>query len=89
MQAHLYSGMLYFEVEHDNARTSGALPHTDPFPALGLVVVGAGRGGDVPLVALVLCLLAALSWACGNVIARAAGVPITTELGGTTMLLAT
>ena len=41
---------------------------------LGLVVVGAGRGGDVPLVALSLCLLAALSWGVGNVIARAAGV---------------
>jgi O-acetylserine/cysteine efflux transporter len=29
----------------------------------------------VPLLALLLCLLAALSWACGNVIARAAQVP--------------
>jgi O-acetylserine/cysteine efflux transporter len=39
----------------------------------GLVVVGAGRGGDVPLAALVLCLLGALSWGCGNVLARASG----------------
>lgn len=41
----------------------------------GLVVVGLGRGGHVPLVALVLCLLAALSWGIGNVVARAAKVP--------------
>lgn len=41
----------------------------------GLVVVGAGRGGHVPLAALLLCLLAALSWAVGNVVARAAQVP--------------
>ncbi|MCP3421884.1 EamA family transporter [Nocardioides pinisoli] len=41
----------------------------------GLVVVGAGRGGHVPLAALLLCLLAALSWAVGNVVARAARVP--------------
>lgn len=43
--------------------------------ALGLVVVALGRGGHVPVVALVLCLLAALSWAIGNVISRAAKVP--------------
>lgn len=42
--------------------------------ALGLVVVALGRGGHVPVVALVLCLLAALSWAIGNVISRAAKV---------------
>lgn len=41
--------------------------------AAGLVVVGLGRGGDVPLVALSLCLLAALSWAIGNVVSRASG----------------
>lgn len=41
----------------------------------GLLVVGAGRGGHVPLAALLLCLLAALSWAVGNVVARAARVP--------------
>ena len=43
--------------------------------ALGLVVVALGRGGHVPAVALILCLLAALSWAIGNVISRAAKVP--------------
>ena len=39
----------------------------------GLVVVGLGRGGHVPLGALALCLLAALSWAIGNVVSRASG----------------
>lgn len=41
----------------------------------GLVVVGLGRGGHVPLVALLLCLAGALSWGVGNVVARAARVP--------------
>lgn len=41
----------------------------------GLVVVAAGRGGDVPLLGLGLCLLGALSWGIGNVVARAAKVP--------------
>lgn len=41
----------------------------------GLLVVALGRGGHVPLAALGLCLLAALSWAVGNVVARAAKVP--------------
>ncbi|WP_246383382.1 EamA family transporter [Nocardioides stalactiti] len=41
---------------------------------VGLLVVGLGRGGHVPLVALALCLLAALSWAIGNVVSRASGV---------------
>ena len=40
---------------------------------VGLVVVGLGRGGHVPLGALLLCLAAALSWAVGNVISRASG----------------
>ena len=40
----------------------------------GLAVVAAGRGEQVPLLALLLCLLAALSWAGGNVVTRAAGV---------------
>jgi drug/metabolite transporter (DMT)-like permease len=40
----------------------------------GLAVVAAGRGEQVPLLALLLCLLAALSWAGGNVVSRAAGV---------------
>lgn len=39
----------------------------------GLVVVGLGRGGHVPALALVLCLLGATSWAIGNVVTRAAG----------------
>lgn len=42
--------------------------------SVGLAVVAAGRGGAVPLTALCLCLLAALSWGIGNVISRAAGV---------------
>ncbi len=42
--------------------------------AVGLLVVALGRGGAVPLVALVLCLAAALSWGIGNVVARAARV---------------
>jgi len=40
----------------------------------GLVVVAIGRGGHVPLVALALCLLAALSWGVGNVVSRASGI---------------
>lgn len=42
---------------------------------VGLVVVGLGRSGRVPLLALLLCLLAALSWGIGNVVSRAARVP--------------
>ena len=42
---------------------------------VGLVVVGFGRGGHVPLAALIICLLAAFSWGIGNVVARAARVP--------------
>ena len=41
--------------------------------AAGLLVVALGRGGSVPLLGLGLCLLAALSWAIGNVVARSAG----------------
>ncbi|MBF4161948.1 EamA family transporter [Nocardioides acrostichi] len=41
----------------------------------GLTTVALGRGGDVPPVALLLCLLGALSWGIGNVVARAAAVP--------------
>jgi O-acetylserine/cysteine efflux transporter len=41
--------------------------------SVGLVVVGLGRGGDVPLVALALCLLGALSWGVGNVVSRSSG----------------
>ena len=43
--------------------------------AVGLVVVALGRSGQVPLGALALCVLAALSWGIGNVISRAARVP--------------
>ncbi|EON24441.1 MULTISPECIES: EamA family transporter [Nocardioides] len=42
---------------------------------VGLVVVGLGRGGHVTLAALSLCLLGALSWGIGNVVARATKVP--------------
>ena len=43
--------------------------------SVGLVVVGAGRNGHVPLPALLLCLLGACSWAVGNVVVRALKVP--------------
>jgi len=42
--------------------------------AVGLAVVAVGRGGHVTVVALSLCLLAALSWGIGNVVSRASGV---------------
>ncbi len=41
---------------------------------VGLGVVALGRGGQVSLLALGLCLLAALSWGVGNVVSRASGV---------------
>ncbi len=41
---------------------------------LGLVVVGLGRGGEVPIEAFVLCLVGALSWGVGNVLSRSSGV---------------
>ncbi|RLV47551.1 EamA family transporter [Nocardioides mangrovicus] len=41
--------------------------------AVGLVVVGAGRGGATPLLAVLLCVGAALSWGIGNVLSRASG----------------
>lgn len=41
---------------------------------VGLAVIAAGRGGDAPLLAVLLALAAALSWAIGNVISRRAGV---------------
>ena len=46
----------------------------------GLAVVGIGRGGHVPLVALLLCLAAALSWGIGNVVARRAAAPTSSGL---------
>ena len=41
---------------------------------VGLLVVAVGRGGHVPLAALGLCLLGALSWGAGNVVSRASGI---------------
>jgi O-acetylserine/cysteine efflux transporter len=46
----------------------------------GLVVVGVGRGGHIPLLALLLCLAAALSWGIGNVVARRSAVPTSSGL---------
>jgi len=42
--------------------------------SVGLAVVAVGRGGQVTLMALALCLLGALSWGIGNVVSRASGV---------------
>ncbi|WP_036505929.1 EamA family transporter [Nocardioides sp. URHA0020] len=42
--------------------------------SVGLAIVAVGRGGQVSLVALLLCLLGALSWGIGNVVSRASGV---------------
>ncbi|MFA6573824.1 MAG: EamA family transporter [Nocardioides sp.] len=42
--------------------------------SVGLLVVALGRGGEVPLLALALTLLAALTWGVGNVLSRASGV---------------
>ncbi len=42
--------------------------------SVGLVVVAVGRGGHVTVGALVLCLLAGVSWAVGNVISRSSGI---------------
>jgi O-acetylserine/cysteine efflux transporter len=42
--------------------------------SVGLTVVAVGRGGEVTVAALVLCLLGALSWGIGNVVSRASGV---------------
>ena len=42
---------------------------------VGLGVVALGRGGAVPLLALVLCVGAAVSWATGNVLVRRLKVP--------------
>jgi O-acetylserine/cysteine efflux transporter len=48
--------------------------------AAGLVVVGIGRGGHIPLLALLLCVGGALSWGVGNVVARRAAVPTSSGL---------
>jgi O-acetylserine/cysteine efflux transporter len=42
--------------------------------SVGLAIVAVGRGGEVTVVALSLCLLGALSWGIGNVVSRASGV---------------
>ncbi len=42
---------------------------------LGLLTVALGIGGRVPATALVLCLLAGLSWGAGSVVSRAARAP--------------
>lgn len=42
--------------------------------SIGLAIVALGRGGHVPLAALGLCLLGALSWGIGNVLSRASKV---------------
>ena len=39
----------------------------------GLSIVAVGRGGSAPLLAVLLCLLGAMSWGVGNVISRSAG----------------
>jgi O-acetylserine/cysteine efflux transporter len=56
-------------------RTSAVQAAGVTLGAVGLLVVAIGRGGHVSAGALVLCLLAGLSWGIGNVIARAARVP--------------
>jgi O-acetylserine/cysteine efflux transporter len=42
--------------------------------SVGLSVVAVGRGGQVTVLALALCLLGALSWGIGNVVSRASGI---------------
>ena len=42
--------------------------------SVGLLTVAVGRGGDTTVIALILCVLAALSWGIGNVISRSSGV---------------
>ena len=46
----------------------------------GLTVVGIGRGGHIPLAALLLCLAAALSWGIGNVFSRRSAAPTSNGL---------
>jgi len=56
-------------------RPSGAQVFGVGLGVAGLAVVALGAGGQVPLVALALCLLAGLSWGIGNVVSRAAHAP--------------
>ncbi|MGN6301834.1 MAG: EamA family transporter [Angustibacter sp.] len=53
-------------------RPSGAQAAGVLMGVVGLMIVGLGRGGHIPATALLLCLAAALSWAIGNVVSRAA-----------------
>ncbi len=62
-----------------SAATLGERPSTTQLGGValgtvGLLVIAAGRGGSVPLLALLLTVLAALSWAVGNVVVRASRV---------------
>lgn len=57
--------------------------------AIGLLVVALGRGGHIPLEALVLCLAGAVAWAIGNVVSRAAKVPGGLGLAAWAALVAT
>lgn len=41
---------------------------------VGLLVVALGRGGHVPVVGVVLTVLGAVSWACGNITVRRLGI---------------
>lgn len=41
----------------------------------GIAVIAAGRGGDVPLLAVVLCIAGAASWGMGNICTRLAQAP--------------
>lgn len=52
----------------NRAQTAGVV-----LGVVGLVVVALGRGGQVTLVAIGLCLLGALMWGIGNVVSRASG----------------
>lgn len=54
-------------------RPSGAQQVGVLLGLLGLGVVALGRSAAVPVVALVLCIAAALAWASGNVVARRVG----------------
>ena len=56
-------------------RPTGAQVAGVALGVVGLVVVALGRGGEVRLVALGLCVMGALSWGIGNIVSRAAAVP--------------
>jgi len=54
--------------------------------ALGLIVVGGGRGVDTPVLAFFVTIAAAASWAIGNVIARRIGAT-TSPLAGLSLVV--